>query len=83
VKGLDVMNIGERIALLQGELKFEDERQEVLYAEFQRLCDSWPDDMEKTLSYDDRQELIRLNFPLCVDVKSRISYTVILLSKFF
>jgi hypothetical protein len=28
------MSIGERIALLQEELKFEDERQEALYTEF-------------------------------------------------
>jgi hypothetical protein len=48
------MNIGEAIALLQEELKFEDERQEVLYAESQRLCDPWPEDLEKILSSDER-----------------------------
>jgi hypothetical protein len=55
------MNIGERIALLQEELKFEDERQEVLYAEFHGLCDPWPDNLEKVLSSDERQELVTLN----------------------
>ena len=55
------MNIGERIALLQEELKFEDERQDVLYPEFQRLCDPWPDDLEKILTFEERQELLSLN----------------------
>jgi len=54
------MNIGEAIALLQEELKFEDARQEVQYAESQRLCDPWPEDLEKILSSDERQELITL-----------------------
>lgn len=54
------MNIGEKIALLQEELKFEDERQEVLYAEFQRLCDLCSDDLDETISSDERQELITL-----------------------
>ncbi len=55
------MDRGERIALLQEELKFEDERQEVLYAEFRRLCDLCPNDLDKIISSDERQELIALN----------------------
>ena len=55
------MNIGERIALLQEELKFEDERQEVLYSKFHRLEDAWPGDVEKNLTSEERLELLSLN----------------------
>jgi len=55
------MNMGERIALLQEELKFEDDRQEVLYQEFHRLCDPWPSDLEKNLTSEEKQELLTLN----------------------
>ena len=55
------MNIGERIALLQEELKFEDERQDVLYPEFLRFYDPWPDELEKNLTSEERRELLSLN----------------------
>jgi hypothetical protein len=55
------MNTGERIALLHEELKFEDEKQEVLYSELHRLCDPWPDSLEKNLTYEEKQELLNLN----------------------
>lgn len=54
------MNIGDRIVILQEELKFEDERQEILYTELHRQCGPWPDDLEKILSSGGRQELITL-----------------------
>jgi predicted nuclease with TOPRIM domain len=55
------MNIGERIALLQEELKFEDEKQEVLYSELHRLCDPWPEGLEKNLTFEEKKELLNLN----------------------
>lgn len=60
-KEIDAMNIGERIALLQEQLKFEGRKQEVLYTELQRLCDPWPDDLKNLVSSEERQELITLN----------------------
>jgi hypothetical protein len=58
------VNTGEKIALLQEELKSEDERQEVLYAKFRKHCDLWSDELEKNLSSDDRQELVILTSPI-------------------
>ena len=55
------MNIRERIALPQEELKFEDEKQEVLYSELHRLCDPWPDSLENNLTFEEKQELLNLN----------------------
>jgi hypothetical protein len=55
------MNIGMRIALLQEELKFEDEKQEVLYSVLHKLSDPWPDSLEKNLTYEEKQELLNLN----------------------
>jgi hypothetical protein len=55
------MNIGERIALLQEELKFEDEKQEVLYSELHRLCNPWPGDLENDLTSEEKQKLLSLN----------------------
>ncbi len=55
------MNIGEKLVLLQEVLKFEDDRQEVLYQEFHRLCDPWPSDLEKNLTSEEKQELLMLN----------------------
>jgi hypothetical protein len=66
------MNKGERIALLQEEMKFEDERQEVLYAEFWRLCDLCPNDLEKMISSDERQELITFS-----KARERASITIL------
>jgi len=56
------MNIGERIALLQEELKFEDERQEVLYAEFRRLCNLCPSDLDKIISSEQNSHSFSSNF---------------------
>jgi hypothetical protein len=43
------------------ELKYEDEKQEVLYSELHRLCDPWPDSLEKNLTFKENQELLNLN----------------------
>jgi predicted ATPase len=55
------MNIGERIALLQEELRFEDEKKEVLYSELHQLFDPWPESLEKNLTFEKKQELPNLN----------------------
>jgi len=60
-KRSEPMNIRERIALPQEELKFEDEKQEVLYSELHRLCDPWPDSLENNLTFEEKQELLNLN----------------------
>jgi hypothetical protein len=60
-KEVSAMNIGERIALLQEEANFEDDRQEVLYQEFHKLCDPWPIALEKNLTFDQKQELLTLD----------------------
>jgi len=55
------MNIGERISMLQEELKFEDERQEALNAEFHTLCGRWSNDLEKALSFEERERLVAID----------------------
>lgn len=55
------MNTGERISRLQEKLTVEDERQEVLYAEFHRLHARCSNDLEKALSFEEREELVALD----------------------
>ena len=57
-----MMNIGERIALLQVELKSEDERQEVLYAKFHGLCDPCPNDLDKIISSEQNSHSFSSNY---------------------
>jgi len=56
------MNMGEEIVLLQEELKFEDERQEVQYAEFRRLCDLCPNDLDKIISSEQNSHSFSRNY---------------------
>lgn len=55
------MNARERTALLQEELKLEDEKQEALYSELHKLCDPWSVSLETNLTFEEKRELLNLN----------------------
>ena len=53
-------NIGERILILQEEVKFEDEKQEVLYNEYRKLFEHRLKDLIRKLTQNEHNELIHL-----------------------
>ena len=53
-------NISKRILILKEEIKFEDEKQEVLYSENWKLFGPWPKDKIEKLKEGECRELYRL-----------------------